>query len=79
MLRITRLIEADPAMELEVIASAMHPTFGATVEAVRFHIPISKVAIDAAARTASPAVVSLHGQEILLLRSNEIRHGLHLG
>ena len=32
MLRIMRLIEADPAMELKVIASDMHlnPTFGAT-------------------------------------------------
>jgi GDP/UDP-N,N'-diacetylbacillosamine 2-epimerase (hydrolysing) len=45
MLRIMRLIEADPAMELKVIASDMHlnPTFGATIEEVRSQIPISKV------------------------------------
>jgi GDP/UDP-N,N'-diacetylbacillosamine 2-epimerase (hydrolysing) len=45
MLRIMRLIDADPAMELKVIASDMHlnPTFGATIEEVRSQIPISKV------------------------------------
>jgi GDP/UDP-N,N'-diacetylbacillosamine 2-epimerase (hydrolysing) len=45
MLRIMRLIEADPAMELEVIASDMHlnATFGATIEEVRSQIAISKV------------------------------------
>jgi GDP/UDP-N,N'-diacetylbacillosamine 2-epimerase (hydrolysing) len=45
MLRIMRLIEADPAMELKVIASDMHlnPTFGATIEEVRSQIPIFKV------------------------------------
>ena len=45
MLRIMRLIEADPAMELKVIASDMHlnPTFGATIEEVRAQIPISKM------------------------------------
>jgi GDP/UDP-N,N'-diacetylbacillosamine 2-epimerase (hydrolysing) len=45
MLRIMRLIDADPAMELNIIASDMHlnPTFGATIEEVRSQIPISKV------------------------------------
>jgi hypothetical protein len=49
-LRIMRLIEADPTMELEVIVSDMHPTFGAAVKEVRSQTPISKVAIDAAPR-----------------------------
>jgi GDP/UDP-N,N'-diacetylbacillosamine 2-epimerase (hydrolysing) len=45
MLRIMRLIEADPTMELKVIASDMHlnPTFGATIEEVRSQVLISKV------------------------------------
>jgi UDP-N-acetylglucosamine 2-epimerase (non-hydrolysing)/GDP/UDP-N,N'-diacetylbacillosamine 2-epimerase (hydrolysing) len=45
MLRIMRLIEADPAMELKVIASDMHlnPTFGATVDEVRSQVAISNV------------------------------------
>jgi GDP/UDP-N,N'-diacetylbacillosamine 2-epimerase (hydrolysing) len=45
MLRIMRLIEADPAMELKVIASDMHlsATFGSTIEEVKSQVPISKV------------------------------------
>jgi UDP-N-acetylglucosamine 2-epimerase (non-hydrolysing)/GDP/UDP-N,N'-diacetylbacillosamine 2-epimerase (hydrolysing) len=44
MLRIMRLIDADPDMELKVIASDMHliPTFGFTIDEVR-----SQVAVDA--------------------------------